>query len=282
MAIEISTPEQYMAIKDWTDRGTADAPLDIVITQDLDFSQTGLTDWTGQGSNVLYANIDGQGHSIKNMVISTTVEFYLLPFLRQCSLKNLKIDNCHITSTAQIYILYFWGIHCEDFTVNGNCVFTCGYLNERGFICCPYPAAYESNFYRLGIYGKYTITNSYGSIFYGYNTNIFYGNININANILTDERLYVLNKCKTINNTFVRGNLSAGAVSVFYGIVYYCYAACVANTTGTNRFYQTGSGNIVYSSFFDNKLMQTADAEYGQPTENLQSPEWLRAQGWAI
>ena len=38
MAIEINTAEQFMALRMQEDRGTASTPLDVVITQDLDFS----------------------------------------------------------------------------------------------------------------------------------------------------------------------------------------------------------------------------------------------------
>lgn len=283
MAIEISTPEQFIAIKDWTERGTADAPLDIVITQDLDFSQTDLTDWTGQGDATLYANIDGQGYSIKNMVISVTSDFYLLPFLRQGSLKNLNIDNCHIStiSTSYVYVLYYYQINVVNFLVKGNCVFIGGGADTRGIICCPYPNAGTSIFTNVSVSGEYRVLGSNsGSVFYCYKTNLRYCNINVKVYGSTDHNIYIIGCASVVMNTFVRGSVSAGSIVVFnVDELDFCYAAILANTTGTNRF---SAKNSINSAFYDKNLMTTSDSEYGQPTENLKNAEWLRAQGLAI
>lgn len=286
MAIEISTPAEFMAIKDWTDRGTADEPLDIVITADLDFSE--ISDFTGQGDTALYANFDGQGHSIKNMV-AFAGDFYLMPAIKDGSLSNLFIDNCHITADGYCYIINLSGNSSGNYiTIKNNCTFVGSGLG--GFVSVS--MTLKQRVTHIGISGNFKMTSSITrvhAIMFAGNTNIENCYINVNLEAISDIKDFYIIHNYALNvymyNTFVRAKISysgSGNVYILSGSHYYCYAAAEIIGNFTGNVYPLGT--VKASSFYDSDLLPNAagNTEYGQPTENIKSVGWLRSQGWAI
>jgi hypothetical protein len=260
MAIEISTPQEFMNMANWTDRGANNALLDIVITNDLDFSDVDVSAWTGQGSKPMYANIDGQGHTIKNLVMISTVIFYLFPQIYQGGVKNIAIDNCNIVSTNALYIINIYSGKNDvgNITIKSNCVFECSKTTGMYFIKISssgtiknigiggkYSAGYYSGWYVLFCEG--TIQNSY-----------FIGDIVYSNTVSSASTMYIF-RATTCYNSFVRANVTLNCTTpTVYGI------------------------NLV-SSFYDSDLLPNAtDTTGAQPTENIKSAAWLRSQGWAI
>lgn len=290
MAIEISTPEQFMAIKDWTDRGTSSALLDVIITQDLDFS--GVDNFEGLGETTLYANIDGQGHTIKNIVTDYIKEddFYVLGVCWG-SIKNITIDNCHFTlnNSSQYPPEFSWlyayqssKSTCENIVIkNTNRV-----VNTKGTIrfctnftanCIAVGGVYQSgdtitpfNPYSGAVKNSYTACTMICKVGYGFLYGSGYAyNCFARNNVTASKDFYGFGGTNTNNNR-----------------VMYCYAANTYTQDMSGSFYGfTRDKND--KCYFDKDIItiskEPTDLDlHGQPTINLKSADWLRTQGWAI
>lgn len=294
MAIEINTAAEFADIKNWTDRGSSDAPLDIIITQDLDFSE--ISDFTGLGSTVLYAKIDGQGHTIRNIVV-TTSSSYLMYLGGACSVKNIKFENNNITFTSSGRIISFNG---------GGTVRDVIFSNDNIIHCGGYfytiSATAASNISRVAISGTYYITSTDG-YFYGlsvgggrsyikncYITATIYSKAIYGFNIYDNNEFYnCFMKCNLINNT--TSKMYVYPFYLRYSQMYYCYACNTIQNTVTSGntiygvvYYGANTSATMPTCYFDNTILTGAidDSRQGQPTENLKSAEWLRSQGWAV
>lgn len=286
MAIEISTAEQFMAIKDWTDRGTADAPLEIVITQDLDFSE--IDNFEGLGETPFYANLDGQGHVIKNIVTyyNGSGSFVVLG---RCygNVKNITIDNCHITLNISHYDEFYWLYGDSSYTTLENITVK----NTNRVISNSYIRFFWG--YKMAncisVRGTYQTTdNSYGTI------NPFNGTLIKNSHtictLICNDGTGFLYGSGQAYNCFARNKLTVNSFCGFSSYsrdnTKYCYAANTNEQDIPGSFY--GFASFASStSYFDKDIITISTVPKdldlnGQPTENLKSVEWLRSQGWAI
>lgn len=288
MAIEISTPEQFMAIKDWADRGTADAPLDIIITQDLDF--TGIT-FNGLGDEAYYATLDGQGHTIKNIEVNITGSFYLFGVLRGTA-KNINIDNCNISASV-LYIFYSTGtFNINNVKINNTNNFT---FSNLLYVIRPVAWATEGETTDCIIGGIYTYTGLGAGLFYLVHNKTL-KNVGIIATILSAVPIafspFYGSNGRYNNTAFncysrcnVNATISSGSGAGFGDVKYahYCYAANTYKDGSITYGFANPSSTVSNSCFYDNTLCpyQVLDIQYGQPTENIKSREWLCSQGWA-
>ncbi len=289
MAIEINTAADFIALKDLADKGSADSPIEIEITADLDFSE--IENFEGLGLVTFYANLNGNGHTIKNLVIATNNNCYLLGYIIG-TVRNLIIDNCKI-SCGCFELLRTSG-DVNNIIIKNTNTFT---TNDNLYIF---------NIMGNGIYEKISISGTYyvyKNVFSGFYHGVATASMIRNSFICADiysTGTYVytfLNAYKSISggviNCFSRCRIS-GTVSKDIASFYfyyqnpsrYLYAAntVTATCSGTLRGLTSTGISTCISSFFDNTILQNAndDSKYGQPTENLKSVEWLRSQGWAI
>lgn len=285
MVIEISTPEQLIAIADRTDRGTADEPHNIIIKNDLDF--TDVADFVGIGTT-LYANIDGGGHSIKNIVNNSASNLILFNLGEGCSVSNLRFENCNISTSGNFYALFGMDFVTNVIWGNTNTVVASGnlylfYTARTG----------EGCIYNNVSVGGVLIAGSNMSVFYGLvtsSTSRSYGTVRncyIVANISADGNVQMYD-IRYLYNSFSRSTIKKAKTYTFATAgnntlyMYYCYNSDKIADTITTVYAIASSGKIT-SSFFDNmRITNAKDTQYGTSTENLKSAEWLRSQNWAI
>ena len=285
--VEISTSEQFIALKDMTDRGTADAPLDIVFTNDLDFSEIG--DFEGLGNVILYANLNGNGHAIKNLVTNSGSDFYLMGHISNGTIKNIVIDNCHISVNGVLRIF------CSQYCNYENIVIK----NSNTFVT-------SSELYV--IYGSSSRGSTLSKIAIGgtYNCNRYFGirttsvvekisNCYVVANIICSGECCTfgyIDSCNGFFNCFTRCNITHTSTDGnYYGFyhnyytikIMYCYAANTIDGT-FKQHYNFSNGTITTACFYDSTLDTVTQTGGGLPatTAQLKSAEWLRSQGWAI
>lgn len=100
--LEIKTAQE------WVDFATSDhagesaaSMLNVTITDDLDFSELDLTDYTM--SFKPYTNIDGGGHTIKNMVITRNGDLQVIYVAGV--VKDLKFSNNYLSASGKTYFI---------------------------------------------------------------------------------------------------------------------------------------------------------------------------------
>ena len=284
----MSTPEQFIALKDRTDRGTAAAPLDIVFTNDLDFSE--ISDFEGLGNAVLYANINGNGYAIKNLTANSSGAFYLISRVSNGTIKNITIDNCHITTSGSLYIFYSQLCNYENIVIKNNNTFVS--LNEMHVI---YSASNSGiTVTKVAVGGTYNC-NKYFGLYLGSSSPSKISNCYVVANITCNNICHTfgyINGCEGVFNCFTRCNITnTSAKGTYYGFCYsyskvktfYCYAA--NQISGSfSTYYNLGNNLTATSCFYDSTLDTSPQNGEGLPatTSQLKSAEWLRSQGWAI
>lgn len=295
MTVEISTAEQFIALKDRTDRGTADAPLDIVFTNDLDFSE--INDFEGLGNAVLYANINGNGYAIKNLVANCSGNMYIMGYISNGTIRNIVFDNCHISASGILYVFYTAYCNYDNIVIKNNNVFATnsniyiiyalkcnGYTVNKVAVGGTYNCR-EFNLFSLNEKALKKINNCY-----------------LVANVACSYAFYGfgnLTNCDCVYNCFVRCNVTTTANASYYcgfatNTTYsghtsnymFCYAANKLTGSFSNHynFITPKSYANVVSCFYDSTLDTTTKNCEGTPATmtQLKSAEWLRSQGWAI
>lgn len=160
MAIEIKTPQDFIALANLTDeeRGTTDNLITINITADLDFK--GIDDMESFPRICGYVN--GNGHTIKNIVLSKTSWFALFDFSGG-GISGLTFENCNITVTgADVYLINATTnsttFEASEIIVKGSCSFISS--STTAFCSC-----YSDNVYtfdKIIVSGIWNGKNVYG------------------------------------------------------------------------------------------------------------------------
>lgn len=295
MAIEINTAAEFAALVNLSEeeRGTADSLIDININEDLDFAE--IENFTGLGTTLYYANVNGNGHTIKNIVANTSDAYYLISLGNTSILRNLKFSDNHITTDNRLYFIRFDNSNdtiCENIVIDNTNTFVAGgsiylfYGKRSGLLFNK--VAVSGSFNAVTVYIFYAATYSSSTGTYSTST---IRNCYVIANITVQQSCYIFYVLYCYN-CFSRCKISktktSGYIYPFYGsssyasVPYYCYTANEVTSVDEN-IYGIGATSKAVKSFYDNTLLTNAkDTANGQPAENLKSAEWLRSQGWAI
>ncbi len=312
MSIEINTAADFIALANLSDDaiGTADAPLEIVINDDLDFSD--VDDFGGTAA--IYANIYGNGHVIKNIAWSKLQTFNFIT-LNGGSVSQLTFDNCSITVTgASLYLFKFtvasgYEFSMSEIIVKNNCMFIsttsdCAFFYTSGTLggcvfnfskilvsgiwnarylymlhCRTSGTSSKTTVYRLRHIGI-NITGT------GLSSNPYCRTVYSGSNYTTTYITYMYN-ISTLADFIGTGNAGLCAFSGSGGgNLSYCYASIelLSETNWKQIIYKSGNGTISAYCVLANsdKLGDTSYATATATTEELKSAEWLRSQGWVI
>lgn len=286
MAIEISSATEFMNMANWDDKGSSSSIIDVILTDDIDFSE--VEEWGGYGSTTFYINFDGQGHTIKNLVTSTNSTFCFFHIGQNSTVKNVRFSNNHITSTN--VIAFIW---CEHYITLSDIIID----NTNTIVTTSdvYPikgTEYGCNTNKVSISGAYRCANFYGIYI---KTGNYLGGLVKNSNVVATvtSKYFQAFQCNTAINCYSRCDITITADSYtvipFYdGWDFFCYAANKVTDNGYTAKYLEGCRYPSYGTaiecYYDNELLPASvgDSSYGQPTENLKSKAWLRSHNWAI
>jgi hypothetical protein len=290
--IDISTADEWMAFAASGQTGSADELLQINITNDLDFAEVdnfvGITN--------VYAYVEGNGHTIRNIVLSSSSTWYLMTANTGSTLSNLRFENCNISATVNSSITLFngWSYVSNVIWGNTNTVIAANTINVFANSNAKSGAIYN----KIAICGTFIALYFYGiSLGQGYYR---YGDIRncyITANItLTGSNTGTVGLfgALTVYNSFSKSTVSGSASGYYYfaatsansvPITIFCYNA--DTITGFSTVYAINknytSSSYAISSFYNSDTITNAiDSTLGVTTENLKSAEWLRSQHWAI
>lgn len=305
MAIEINTATEFMALYNLPEesRGTADNLLEININADLDFSEIE----NAPDTVYFYANLNGNGHTFKNIAWSETKQVIFFGF-RAGSASGITFDNCTISVTgAQNYIFRQYldtvslSFSLSEIVLNNNCKFIA--VNNYCSLLFTHNAL-RVDVKKIIISGNWSARYLYLFMHEG-DGNCKYCYQHIGANIVgsgngTNATFFLVkpNSYSTIFGTyiynvstlsnFLGNNTCAGFMEKSYVTIYLSYSYSSMELIGnTNKWYQTvsnwSSGTLYSYCVFSNsdKLGSTANST-SATTEQLKSVEWLRSQGWVI
>lgn len=308
--VHITTPEEFLAVFNSNSAiGTSSEYEEIFLDNDIDFADylesTSILSWRNCNNFSDYYHFDGGGFSIKNLVITTNSFFTFFYTRANGWIKNLKLDNCHITSTIQnnntaSYFFRFLGVYnqttanatvFESIVIKGNCSFTSTYGTSQT----------NNPFYAVWVddsYGANVVTNKIG-ISGNYKCGTFYGLyvrngvfVNVYMNALISCYIGALARISYNSSTFInmwnRSTITAG--NEFVGIVpnssctiTYCYSYLIDdNSTGSLHPITTGTTPALYEALF--VADYTPASQYGVEITQaeLQSDTYLRGRGWLI
>jgi hypothetical protein len=243
-------------------------------------------EFDGLGST-LYANINGNGHTIKNIVVNVNSDLTVFDLSENSSIYSLNFSNCNITVDGSFILIDNAPTVLNIVWDNTNIVTTTNniYMFHKS-------STVTNSYSYISVSGKliasgtlgvfYTLRISSSSRAYGECKNCF-----ITANIQNAGNV-ILFYVVSVYNCFARSNVTVSGSNTFRFAsagnatlkMYYCYNA---STVSANTVYGLSSNGTIISSFYDNdKITNATDTDNGQPTANLKDADWLRGQNWAI
>ena len=80
--------------------GNASSPVNYILANDIDCSTTVNFIPIGTLSNPFFGEIDGQGHSIYNLKINTSLYAGIIEYAGNCNISNIVLKNCSISSSS--------------------------------------------------------------------------------------------------------------------------------------------------------------------------------------
>lgn len=117
----IGTAEQLKELRDWVNEGNTCQGTSFTLTADIDLKDE--ENWTPIGNNQkqFRGNFDGQGHTISNLKISSTVsDVGLFGVVMENTIKNLTIKDAEVTVTGGYYAGILIGYTNTKITID-NC-----------------------------------------------------------------------------------------------------------------------------------------------------------------
>lgn len=290
--------------KEWVDflneknYGSKSDLLDITFEDDLDFSETESYPLINSSakSGYLFANIDGKGHTFKNLVVNFGRENQTMFGLKMGSIKNIRFSKNNFSSVNEFHLIDFGSgsgvVHIENIIVDNDNFFATGhtYMLSGG----DYTAVD-----RVHISGIYNINGNFNAFSVGSSSHTacnvknsfvaadvtvtgcyyaFYGHYPIYANCYSKSKI-------TFASSVAQHRPFSGGQ-----YLYFCYSAdSITNPEMSVQNYiygltdNTSTGGYVFSSFYDADILPTtANKNYAATTAELQSKEFLASKGWAI
>lgn len=291
-SINISTPEDLISILNG-EKGsvvTEDDPnppiLYVEIQNDLDFwNITNLKEPVAQ----VCININGNGHTIKNIVNNFTDDYhtYLFRLGPGSSVNDLFFSGCNI-STLNEFCLIKGADSITNVVIDG----TNRFASSGSFKLFHTPRSSGCIFNNVGVSGTMSGVGTvaiFSGLITGSNPKA-YGtarNCYVIATITSTNYVYIYN-IRYVYNSFSRSNIK----SSWYQFVssgnqtpylYYCYNADTMINVKNQYAWGSSTSAVLVYSFYDNERIPNAKYPMnGTSSANLKSAEWLRSQNWAI
>ena len=306
--IHITTPEQFVQVFNSSSAiGSSSDYAEIYLDNDIDFEgyleEHSITSWVGRYNYRDYYYFDGQGHSVKNLVVydmNNSVQLFVC--CENSYIKNLVLDNCHftvnkndntgmfrydrtgtITNTEPCFSNIIIKGNCSFININTNSsatVFAFAIHEGQNILKC--------SMSRIGISGTFkspTVRNlrlqGYSLVQNAYINSVIECNYGYGAfcdtNYGADRYLInVWNRSKVKANNEYHGLCNAYGQA--YGI--YCYSS-LTDDGSTGTIYPITSANAkLYECLY------TAEATSGIgeliTVSDLQNAAYLRNRGWLI
>lgn len=246
MAIDVSTAAEFAALAAGV--GSNGNIVDVNITADIDM--TGVTMRSAARS---YMNLYGNNHTISNLTVSTTGDYFLFQ-IYSGSIKDLKLSGCNITA-GRLFLVNNYYAAISNFVLDETCITNSKGNQTNGFI-----TATNSSLYQVAVMGTHYFTNTSNYMLVGteirecfiaatiYCVNrITAFNLNQNKRVLFNS----FTKCKLIGTS---NNASFEFMpTVSYRIVADCYSADTF-TNCTPVAIALPSGKQSTTSFYDGEL----------------------------
>ncbi len=296
MAIEINTAEQFMALRMQEDRGTASTPLDVVITQDLDFSN--INDYQTM-STALNANIDGQDHKMKNI---TCVKDEGLSFIwiADGRISNLTFDNCYFHTNSWFDLVSLNGTTIsalvENIRVNNNCYISTLSNNGKNITIMYTGTNAIVEVKNVMICGRYNSDNPHYFVYLAnLSSAVHFKNFSVDAELVGDTDASFVRSASTVNtmyltNWFFRVD-GGGSITVFLGSTSSRRLNLYTSYGYVSLFNYSGISSGASGSIYGNNrnlLSEQGSFSSGSgmftvvPTGTLKSAEEMRALGWVV
>lgn len=289
--IEINTIQDLIAFSNGDyGYGTAQEYLDVILTADLDFNDLKEYDaaynWNGC-TDVWYINFDGQGHKIDNIYYAGAAHWGFFYEMNGGSIKNLKLTNIYITTTASCGIITnrSGGTNFENIHMSGD-------ITANGYCAC-FAASNGTNSSDITITncsfaGSIKSTTSYCSLIVseGYNRSAIVNNYAVNGNISSSRNLYLWgsNANVTIFNSYFIGVASTNStlyIGSDNGAEYNAYFVLKAGSKTS-----ASACGTVQNCYYDSTVAIAASISVSgftpATTEELQDTEWLHNHNFAI
>lgn len=298
--IAIHSAKEWVDFLNAGDLGSASEMLDITFEDDLDFSETESYPFIGPAaqSKYLYANIDGKGHTFKNLVFNYGKDNQAIFGFKGGSIKNIRFSKNNISGSGYFYLIHSANTSAapgasriEDIVVDNDNYFTTGYTSILF-------GGYTTAVNRVQISGIYNVRGDFNAFYIGNNANIncYVKNSFVAANVTVTGTYYGFNGNKPFYvNCYSKSEITFANGSAkhmpFSGeqYIYFSYSAdSISNPEMTKTEYiygltNTSADGYVFSSFYDADILPTtANKNYAATTAELQSKEFLVSKGWAV
>lgn len=295
-AIAIHSAKEWVDFLNEKNYGSPDDMLDITFEDDLDFSETENYPHSGSSSVYIYANIDGKGHTFKNLVANFGRDPQYM-FSISGSIRNIRFSKNNFSGSGVFYFIYISPaasdvVHIENIVVDNDNVFTTGtvyILNGGRYVAAD----------RVQISGIYNIRGDFRAFNVGgaASADCYVKNSFVAANVTVTGTYYGFGSPNPIYvNCYSKSEITfASSVAQHRPFsdrqyIYFCYSADrITNPEMTRLDYiygltnNTSTGGYVFSSFYDADILPTtANKNHAATTAELQSKEFLMLNGWAV
>ena len=270
--------------------GTAQDYLNVTLTSDLDFNDLKEYDnpynWAGC-TGTWYVNFNGQGHKIDNIYYAGSTDWGFFYETNGGSIKNLKLTNIYITTTASSGVIAnrsggtnFENVHMSgDITASGYCACFSAYNGSNSG---------NINVLNCSFAGNIRSTAAHCSLIAseGYSRSVIVNNFAANGNISSSSNLYLWgsNADGMISNAYFIGVASTNR-TLYLGL----YSGTQRNAyfvlkSGSKT--SAGSYGTVQNCYYDSTIATAAGISVSgltpAATTELQSMQWLREHNFAI
>ena len=318
MAIQISSVQDFMAMADWSDRGSTESYLQVELTEDIDFSE--IENFEGLNGS-WYMDFDGNGHTIKGITAVTDACWSIFNGADTDnyygSIVNLKIANSTITTAVdkKTATLCYNACNCTFYNViientvalmggdivcgfcvktEGTCFFEKCRVSAKittlfnaglvcGFCTCEGTSGTSTGRNHSKMYNCVSTASLAGYRSFG----LIYG---YKYSYTTVTNCYFMGMTAN-NNTVASTGGSTGALYTGVGSAYCCY--CLYTISGNKAFgsvylFYIGNGCKAVCGSVRNPNNLDITVTPGNPDvtiateEQLKSVEWLRELGFAI